>query len=132
MEPVSPTMKVKARMLFALANFFDFLVLGFLSRDFRFTGSCHSIFSCATTIGIPPPCPLDRYNFSATLNLALLERGFCSTSSSEGRIGFRVNTLAKATALHRHTGNSGGQVHRPSQDLILFLTIRSSLSLIHI
>jgi len=40
--------------------------------------------------------------------LALLERLFCSISSSDGNTGFLVITFPAGALPHTHTGNSGG------------------------
>jgi hypothetical protein len=59
----------------------------------------------------PPKCFLTNiYIFSATLSFALLERGFTSSSSLDGNIGFLVITLTVGFFPQTHTGKFLGQV----------------------
>src|SRR3712207_8205876 len=67
-----------------------------------------------------------RYFFSATLNLALLARGFSSISSLLGRIGFLVIILTSLTLSHEQKGSSGGHIQSKLKYLYSFFTILSS------
>src|SRR5579884_3525287 len=66
------------------------------------------------------------HTFSATRNLALRDRGFRCTSSSEAVTGRPVKIFTSSFAPHAHTGKLGGHVHSPSSRRNARLTMRSS------
>ena len=69
---------------------------------------------------------IHRYRRSKTLNFALFDRGFTSSSSSDGSIGFRVITFPRDFFPQTQVGKLGGHSHGFSHFLKIFFTIRSS------
>lgn len=72
---------------------------------------------------VRPICP---YNFSATLSLALLARGFPAISSAVGTAGLFVMIRSTGTCPHVQTGRPGGQTHPVACEANTCFTIRSS------
>src|ERR1051325_2767661 len=66
------------------------------------------------------------HTFSATRILALRDRGFLFTSSSEAVTGRPVRIFTTSFAPHAQTGKLGGHVHSPSSRRNARLTMRSS------